>query len=244
MIKRLFIFFSMVVFISGCATTRMITTPSAPPPDLGISAKDDNFSVSLNYVIVPNGPGSWVKGACWDEYVLTLRSITNKTITLEQIRMIDPRGVYVHSGASAAQLESMEEGVAKIYKNMDMSTAAILGTDAIVSTVAQTASIATNMAMIPLADTATTLFAMAPSQQVTNDLMDRTKIDSEIFRRQFTTVTLAGNATISGSAFFPTIPNPKDLVIDYRIGNDNKALEMPLEKLAGLHVAPVKEKKK
>jgi hypothetical protein len=105
--------FVIVSLISGCATSRYVETPSAPPPDLGIASRDNNISVALNYLILINGQGAWVKDARWDEYVLTVRNISDKTITVEKIRLVDPRGLYIEGGVDPSQLETMSEALAK-----------------------------------------------------------------------------------------------------------------------------------
>ncbi|NOY65650.1 MAG: hypothetical protein GXO97_09715 [Nitrospirae bacterium] len=73
------------------------------------------------------------------------------------------------------------------------------------------------------------------------DQKDREAIEQEFNRRNLRSITLAGNASIQGSVFYPIIPNPRALVFTYRIGNKTKVLKVSLEKLKGLHVA---EKKK
>ena len=107
-----------VVFLSACATSRYIEAPTTAPPELGISSSDDNLSVSVNSLILPGGPGSWVKGARWDEYVLTIRNLSDKPLTVEKIRLIDPRGVYIASGVNPGQLEKLSEAMIEEYKDM------------------------------------------------------------------------------------------------------------------------------
>jgi|GEM_PF-2748040 len=123
-IRDVLITMLIVGFLSSCASSsRYISTPTAPPPDLGISCQDDKLSVTLNYLILPDGIGAWVKGARWDEYVLTIRSICDKAITVEKIRLIDPRGLYIESGADPEQLETLSEAMAEQYKDIGISVA-------------------------------------------------------------------------------------------------------------------------
>lgn len=248
-IKDIITVLLIVGFLSGCASSsRYIATPTAPPPDLGISSKDDNLSVTLNYLILPNGLGAWVKGARWDEYVLTVRSICNKALTVEKIRLIDPRGLYIESGADPEQLETLSEALAEQYKDIGISVAIWAVPSALVGVAIATTSIGTAVGV------ATAAAVLAPVVLVAAPIyyfgkqhakqQDKEAIQRELTRRRLSTFTLSGNATITGSVFYPIIPNPKALVVDYRIGSEMKVLEISLDKLKGLHVASAGEEKK
>lgn len=72
--------------------------------------------------------------------------------------------------------------------------------------------------------------------------------DREVIQKDFTprclrAFTLAGHSTVTGSAFFPIVPSPKALVVDYTKDGQRKTLEVPLDKLKGLHVRPEAEQK-
>lgn len=63
-----------------------------------------------------------MKDARWDEYVLTVRNISDKVLTVEKIRLIDPRGLYIESGVDPSQLETLSEALAEEYKDEGIST--------------------------------------------------------------------------------------------------------------------------
>ncbi len=67
---------------------------------------------------------------------------------------------------------------------------------------------------------------------------DRERIEGEFRRRQLAYAGLAGKGRVSGSQFFPIVPNPQTLVFDYRVGGESHSLEVRLDVLSGLHVAP------
>lgn len=218
-----------IVFISGCATTRFIGNP-APPQELKISEKDETLEVVLNSLIIRNGLGSWVKDALWDEYALTVRNLSDKPLTVEKIRLIDPRGVYIDSGVDPLELESATKALAEVYK--DAGIAVIVGAGATVI------ALAAPLMFSPAVLLAAPLYLGYELNKTFVATADREKIEKEFARRNLSTVTLAGNATMTGSAFFPIVPSPQALVIDYRMKSEMKTLEIPLEKLAGFHVAP------
>jgi len=229
MIKRLFILLLMAVFVSGCATTRFISSPT-PPKELNISGKDENFEVVLEHIILPNGPGSWVKDALWDEYVLTLRNLSDKDVTAERFRIIDPRGAYINSGYNPLQLESASRMLANTYKEIGITTAVGVGSEALL--------LAGGLAAAPIALAALPVYEVCSMGKTFSEAQDNEKINKEFTGRMLTAVALSGNATVTGSVFFPIIPSPKSLVIDYRMKSEVKMLEISLEKMAGLHVAP------
>ena len=235
----------MISFLSGCATTgsRYIAVPSAPPPTLRISSTDDRLNISLDYIIIPNGPGAWVKDAGWDEYVITVRNISDKTLTVERIRLIDPRGLYIDSGINPFQLETLSEALVEQYK--DAGIAVVIGAvPAVVTGVAAGAgAIGTAVGAATVGVITAPLVPIYLLGRQHAKVKDQEAIIREFTRRRLSTFTLSGNATISGSVFFPIIPNPKALVVNYRIGNDMKVLEVPLEKLKGLHTASAKNQK-
>jgi len=227
--KKIFVLSLGILFISGCATTRFISNPT-PPQELKISGQDQNFEAVLDYIILPNGSAAWVKDALWDEYALTIRNLSDKALTIEKIRLIDPRGVYIDGGINPYQLESATKALAAVYKEAGIGVAVGVGTTAL--------AIAAPLAFTPVAIVALPLYEVYSLSKAGTDISDREKIDKEFARRNLSTVTLAGNATIAGSAFFPIVPSPKALVIDYRMKSEIKTLEISLEKLAVLHVAP------
>lgn len=245
--KRIALCMVVLFLFSGCATdSRYITTPSSLSQDLEISSRDNNLSANLNYLILPDGPGAWVKGARWDEYVLTVRNLSDKPLTVEKIRLIDPRGLYIESGIDPEQLETLSEAMASQYKDAGISVAigvapAVVGGAAVAA--GSIGAAAGAMVLAPVAAIAAPVYFLGKQHA---KQQDREAIQKEFTRRRLGTFTLSGNATISGSSFYPIIPNPKALVVDYRIGSEIKVIEVSLERLKGLHVAaaPAKEEKK
>jgi len=232
--------------LSGCLYTRRYIKPEDRQrewSDLEIASSDENMSVALNYVILPDGRGAWVKRARWDEYCITARNISDRPLTVERIRLIDPRGLYIESGVKPSQLEKLSRSLERSYKDIGIafavgaapaggSGAAVaaesIGVGAVaVAAVAAETIVATGVVGV--------LGLFWPLEAPVTDIEN---IRLEFNRRRLTTFTLAGNATIQGSVFFPNIPTPGALVVDYRMEATTRVLEVLLDKLKGLHVAP------
>ena len=214
---------SMACILLVCsACSRLMDRPSEPPADLSISFADDILSVSVNYVIVSNGPGSWMEDASWDEYVFTVSNLTGLPVTVESIQLIDPRGVFIENGDDPELLEKKSSELAEKYGEYGISLAA--------SKAASAAGLGNIFG--PLSS----VFGIGmdhyeqSGEQDIRDAFNHRRIDS--FR-------LSGNDSIQGSAFFPVIPSPRALVVNYRDEGDLKAIEVPLERLKGLHVSEV-----
>jgi len=209
--------------LSACASTlRYVSNPSPLPPDLGVSSGTEELNVSLNYVIVPNGSGAWVKGARWDEYILTIRNFSDKPLTIKRIQLIDSRGIYVE-GTNPSQAESKPRG-------NDWLLELLLGDPYVLIMAAP---------LIVVGSGVYWLIKPQSDKKHREHREHREKIEKEFTRRLAVSRSpLAGNAMITGSVFFPIVPNPKTLVINYQWQDEMKTLEVSLEKLASLHIVP------
>ena len=98
----------------GCAGSRLVSAPAEAPTDMGWKAANQDLETKVNYIVQPDGPGSWVKGAKWIEMKVSLRTLMDSDMTLERFELIDHRGVYRGSDyASLSQLESTSDSLAK-----------------------------------------------------------------------------------------------------------------------------------
>jgi len=72
------------------------------------------------------------------------------------------------------------------------------------------------------------------------EVKDREAIQAEFTKRRIQYLTMSGGGSITGSGFFPLVPSPKALAIDYVTQTkpypQMGILEVPLEKLVGLHI--------
>jgi hypothetical protein len=221
----LFVFtiFLLGCFFAGCAGGgRYIKEPSAAP-EIGIFAASDDLHVTLNCLIYANGPGSWVKDAPWHEYIVSVKTPPDKSLTIFKMALVDPTGVERMSGAHPAQLKQASESLLKMYKSQGTLGAAAAGGMA-----------ASFLTAIPLLGPAFNIAGMGLQKSGRYaDAKDQEEIAAEFQRRQLPfPLSLSANANVRGSFFFPVIPNPKALVIDYRVGKEmeTKTLKMLLEK--------------
>ena len=109
---------ALIFILSACANLRYMGNPAVLPTELGLHNANDDFEVVVRHRIVPDGSGSWIRGAKWDEFVIALRNFNNKDIVVERISLIDVRGGIVGSeAASYLPLDSESENTSKYLGN-------------------------------------------------------------------------------------------------------------------------------
>lgn len=220
------IFLTLGFSLISCGGGRYVPDPSTPP-EIGISASTDDLNVTLNSLIAANTPGSWMKDAPWHEYILTIKTPADKSLTIFKMALVDPTGVERSSGAEPDQLQHASDQLVKTYKNQGIADAAAAGGIA--------ASLLTS---IPFIGPALNLAGMGVQHGWNYaDAKEKETLQAEFDRRRLQLpLSLSENANVRGSVFFPTIPSPKALIIEYRVGRDGgemKTLKMPLEKIQG-----------
>ena len=231
-------FIGIVLLSLSACSGRYLGTPSAANlPDLRLAARTKELSVSLNHVITQDGPGSWVKSARWDEYVLTVRSLSPQPLTIEKIEIVDQNGVYLNSDVDPQRLEKASEALLERYKTYGTATA-ISSVPAVLGVAAAGAASAV---LVPVALVGAPVYLA--TKHITRE-KDRENIEREFARRQLGLSTLAGHTTVTGSRFFPAVPKPKALAVTYRVHQRISTLHIPLTRLAELHVSPVPERAK
>lgn len=199
----------------GCTTSShsLIAKPSAPPANSGISSADDNLSVSFHHLIVSNGRGSWIENAPWDEYVLTITNRTELPMIIGKISLIDSRGMFIDSASTPDQVEQQSSDLAAEYGKLGMSVA-----------VGQAAAAA---GVGGIFGPVSSVFGITRDHYKRKE---QQQIRKEFNRRRLVSFRISGHKSLSGSAFFPIIPDPKALIINYRKGNEVGVVEISLEK--------------
>lgn len=213
-----------LTLLAGCASSRMIAAPTPPGPDLGLTAASDGLGLVLTHVIAPNGPGAWVKDAQWHEYAVTVRNLSDRPLTVERVRLIDPRGLYIDASVNPLQLERTSDTLATQYKDVAMAAApgvvgasTLIGAGALISVMAPPAALVTLPA-----------YGVYKVNKAHRTAEEHEQLERELARRQLPGFTLAGHATVSGSMFYPIVPNPRSLAVEYRVGREVKELLLPL----------------
>ena len=78
------------VTLAGCVGPALLQEPL--PLELSIpvaAATDERILASIDAVIVRNGPGTWVRDAEWDEYLIRIRALSDATVQVRGIAVFD-----------------------------------------------------------------------------------------------------------------------------------------------------------
>lgn len=202
------------------------------------------LQTSLNSLIIPAGPGSWKRKAFWDEYVVTLHNSGDQPLQVTSMELVDFSGAHRRAGDDPWKLEKESKSLAKQYQDAGTTIVRVAGPRVLV---AATESSGATSAIVGGAGAATTATATAIALPVYGatmlgiNLHNKKVITAEFNRRRLRLpLVLAGGETKSGSLFFPMVPNPQSLTVNWssESGSDSRPSEsvLPLEFLHGLHV--------
>ncbi len=231
--------FAAMVLAAGCAAkTRLIEKPTPLPENLGIHSELPSLSVTLTEVVLPNGPGAWVKDAKWDEYIFTIQNQGEAPLTIQGFWLVDIRGIYLTSRMEPGRLEDISEALAEEYKTVQIKTAVGVATAAASSALLTGGAVATTgtlAAVGPFALLALPVIPFIEFKQREAKELDKARIEKQFVARRLRSNRLGERAALQGSQFFPVVPNPRMLVVEYRTQGKTHELKLPLEKLRGMH---------
>jgi hypothetical protein len=194
----------------------------------------------LDTVIVYGGPGSWKREAFWDEYVVTLRNQGDQPLNVVAVALTDATGVARAAGEDPWKLEKESKDLEKRYREAGMSFARAAAPRVMVATaepaVVTGAGIGSAGAAAVAATTAVALPVYGVAVQSINH-HNKAAITKEFARRRLALpITLAPGETRTGSLFFPMIPDPRSLGLDWSNDSDHGTSALPLDSLLGLHM--------
>lgn len=110
---------SMVLLLAlfGCGDNKMIRRlePVLVTQPLA-AALAQHLAVKLDAVIFQGGPGSWVKNAGWDEYLIRVRNVGDESIEIIGITVVDSLGIRIEPGLSRSQLGNGPRKTKRHYK--------------------------------------------------------------------------------------------------------------------------------
>jgi hypothetical protein len=240
-----------LVALGGCAGTRKLDHP-LPVQDTGAVAyaEDERIAATLDAVIVRDAPGSWVKNADWDEYLLRVRATSREPVEITGIVVIDSLGTTLTPQGSRSALVEASERTAKRYEDSGIEIQAGVGAGTLLgaSAVVAGAGLATGYAAVAAysaaaATAAVGLLVVAPALAVAGAVrgVQNHDIDEEIKRRRTPLpLSLAAGEERRLGKFFPLAPAPQRVDVTYLDASGEHVLAIDTKAaLAGLHLPPV-----
>ncbi len=233
--------------LSGCGGTKILKEPEPLVRDYPLATiSDRQLEVTLDWVIVRGGPGTWAKNADWDEYMLRVHNLSDEPIQIDSLAVTDWLDVRMDPNSSRSDLVKESKEVAKRYEAYDVKVKAGVGTTTmLVGGAAGLATVASIGAAAPLlpaaaAGAAVVTLAAAPvlivggvMRGVNNGKVAR-EIDS---RHSDLPIEIMPGEIHPLTAFFPLAPSPSHIEIIYHDSGEQRALVVDTsEALNGLHI--------
>jgi len=228
--------------LSGCLSPKYKgASKSTPPaPALNINFPPAPLGANLNSVIIFGGPGSWKREAFWDEYVVTFHNQGDEPLQIAAATLVDFAGTPRSAGDDPWALEKESKTLEKRYQEAGMAFARIAAPRVLVAAAEPGVIAGAGIGAAGAAAAATATVVALPVYGVailSINSHNKAKIKAEFTRRRLPLpLSLAPGETRSGSLFFPMVPNPRSLIVNW--SNESGALDavLPLEFLHGLHV--------
>ncbi len=241
----------VLTLLSACTYHKKLEKPIPLPPAGAIAtAVDERLSVTLDSIIVRDGPGSWSKNADWDEYLLHILVSSDQPVEITRIVVVDSLGKHRKPSAIRGDLQSGSKETARRYKDANLDvTAGYGGAGLVVAGYAVGgASAAVGLATLGTSGAAAGA-AVAGAVVVAPVLMtagivvavQEMRVQSEIRHRSTEfPVTAAVDQQLLLDVFFPIAPAPQRVEVTYRDASGEHVLVVDTKAaLAGLHLLPV-----
>ncbi len=230
-----------VTLLSGCVTSaKYYLAPEDTPPavPLNLVARTPALDLTLNTVIVYQGPGSWKQEALWDEYVIVLANRSAGPVAIDSASLIDPLGEMQVPGINPWVLEKLSEANWKKYTRVGLY---VLGGGVAIQSFGlglYAAGMGGGAAAgwfvaVPLALVANVVIVGVKNRG--NKRIVNTEFDRRRLRLPF---ELTPGEAMQGSFFFPVVPGPQQLILRGKAGEAPLEILLDLKPLAGLHASP------
>lgn len=240
--QRFIALFLVAFLVSGCVTNGYRGARKDTPASVPLGAEFDpgRLEASLVTLVTYNGPGSWKRDATWDEYVVTVRNLGATALTISGAALTDGHGAVRQAGTAPWALEKESRKLEKDYRKAGVAfvrhTAPgilIAGTGA--------AAVASAGVMSAAAGTAAaaTLVLLPVYYASVLTINHRNKRSMErVFqeRRLQTPLRLEPGESRSGSLFFPMVPSPGSLSLEWSDASSKGDATLGLGFLSDLHV--------
>lgn len=250
-----------LVCVAGCQSSPRLVKGHArePATPLPFAVETEGVELAVTGLIAFGRPGSWKKGAYWDEYIVSVENHRLAPIVMEELVLRDALDRIVTPGADPWLLEKTgreheqylirlgapaEAGAsARPIKPLGPIGKAGTVTIAAAGLVALNTPTAAGIILYgaPLAIVAATPLVLA--DQVFIAPGNRKLVLAEFNRRRLALpIKLEPGASVAGSVFFPLTPGPEQLTLRGRAGNGPFEVTVTLPGLEGLHFTFVPDK--
>ena len=232
------------LFLSSCYGPRLNKKHEETKTGNQSLAKIYNENLALNFekLIVRNSQDSWAKDANWDEYLFVIDNINNQNITIENITVTDGLSRDVSPEITRRALNKNTRKTKKRYNKAGLKLKLGKGSTGIVATSITGVALGTGLAagaasggsLAVSAGTLTTaggaVVVAVPAIAIGGiiKIVNNSKINNRIQERQTKLPLKLTDGLNSLDIFYPAIPSPSQVNINYKINNQEQTLKLSL----------------
>jgi len=238
------------VALSGCGGTKLLKEPEPLVVTQSLAAaSDQRLAATLDWVIVRDGPGTWAKNVDWDEYLIRVQNLSDESIQVTNITVLDSLGTQIETGENRKQLVKGTKETKRRYTGEGLTVKAGLGagTLLVAGAVVGVTSAAIIGATLMTASTGTVVAAtggilLVPVFAVGGVMrgVNNSRVNKQIETRQtLLPIVLQEEEEKSLVIFFPLAPSPRQVEITYADSQGDHTLIIDTRAaLEGLHLVP------
>ena len=242
-----------VLALSGCGGTKMLKEPEPLVVTQSLAtASDQRVAATLDWVIVRDGPGAWAKNVDWDEYQIRVQNLSDDSISVTNITVLDSLGTRIEPRENRKQLVKGTKETKRRYKGEGLkvkagagvgtlltagavagaTTAAIVGAGVLGLSTGTAAAATGGLILVPV-------FAVGGVMRGVNNSRVNKQIES---RQTLLPIVLQEEEEKSLNIFFPLTPSPRQIEFVYFDSRGDHTLVIDTHTaLEGLHLVQPNE---
>lgn len=246
--RSVLIWATLSLCLTGCGGAKVLKEPEPLVATQAVaSAADQRLSVTLDWVIVRDGPGTWAKNADWDEYLISMHNLGDAPLEITGITVVDSLGTPVRPGTDRKQLVKAAKQAKRRYKGEALPIKAGAGAGMLLTAGAvagATTAAALSGGILVTGGTAVAAtggLILAPVF-ATGGIMrgvNNSRVNDQIVSRQtLLPLVLQARQEQDLNVFFPLTPSPQQVEISYADPQGEYTLTVDTQyALNGLHIA-------
>ena len=237
----------LLIALAGCGGSKVLKEPEPLVVTQSLAnAADESLSVTLDWVIVRDGPGTWAKNVDWDEYLIRVRNLSGDSLRVTDIVIVDSLGTRIDIGANRKTLVKGSRQTKRRYKGEGLKVKAgssagkMMVAGAVTGAAAMSVGAAAVFSSSALAGAAVGGLVLAPVLAVGGIFrgVNNSKVNNQIeIRQTILPVDLQKDEEKNLDVFFPLSPSPLQLELTYGDSRGNHTLIIDTQAvLDGLHL--------
>lgn len=240
--------------LSACGGTKVLKESQPMQTVQPLAAvSEQRVSAILDWVIVRDGPGTWARNADWDEYLLRVSNLSDRSIQVTGLIVVDSLDTRIDPEPGRKQLVKASKKTAKLYKKERINVKAGRGAGTMIAAGAAVTVIGVGAAYgaagaalsgsaFGAGATAAVggLLLLGPALAVGGIVrgVNNSAVNRQIEQRQtILPLEIRAGEELTLDVFFPIAPSPRMVEVSYTDANGQNTLIIDVSAaLKGLHM--------